>query len=380
MPKDTPDTPTEPQVEPSAAAPESPDDVDAGPAATTTEGPVDEAAPVEPVVESTDAPDVETETPAAETTAAEAPSVAVEGADSEDDDEIEIDAYDAYAIPAGTVVTVGPSLFARVGAEVFGTFVLVLVGLGIALYNGLTGLGGGILAVGLGFGIAVFAAASAVGHISGGHFNPAVTLGAAIAGRTAWKDLLPYWLAQVVGGALAAAVIFIAIPQTLPAAIAGEDATTRTFFSGVSNGFGEHSPIATASSGQIEFGLVAALLVEIVVTAVFVGVILGVTDRRTKSTTAPLAIGLALAVLILVAIPVTNGSLNPARSLASALFSESWAIQQVWLFWVAPLAGGALAALLYRAFASEPVQDNLLEEDESFVTTEDVLVVEEHKA
>ena len=121
--------------------------------------------------------------------------------------------------------------------------------------------------------------------------------------------------------------------------------------------------------------------IELVVTAVFVGVILGVTDRRaTSSGAAPVAIGLALAALLLVAIPVTNGSLNPARSVATAIFSESWAWEQIWLFWAAPLVGAAIAALVYRAFASEPVEDNLFEEDDVFVTTDDVLVVEDRKA
>ena len=280
-------------------------------------------------------------------------------------------------VPAGTVVVTGPSLVARLGAEAFGTFTLVLVGLGIALYSTVSGLGG-TLGVALGFGIAVLAGIIAVGHVSGGHFNPAVTLGAAIGGRTAWKDVLPYWLAQLVGGILAAAILFITIPSTLPGLLAqGADASSKSFFSSVSNGYAEHSPLAVASQGQVEFSLVIALLVEIVVTAVFVGIILGATDRRSANVQAPFAIGLALAVLILVAIPVTNASLNPARSTASAIFSDSWALSQLWLFWVAPLVGAALAGLIYRAFAAEPAEDNLLEEDDAYVTTDDVLVVTE---
>ncbi|MFC4615191.1 aquaporin [Cellulomonas algicola] len=278
---------------------------------------------------------------------------------------------DAYVVPAGTVVTTGPGLLARIGAEAFGTFVLVLAGVGTALYAAVTQAGP--LAVALAFGIAVFAGIAAVGHVSGGHFNPAVTFGAVLAGRTSWRDLLPYWLAQLVGAVAATAVLFVVV-TTLPA-LADQE---RGFFSATSNGFAAHSPIA-AQAGE-GFSWIGAGLIELVVTAVFVGIILGATDRRSTSGAAPAAIGLALAALLLVAIPVTNGSLNPARSLATAIFSESWALEQVWLFWVAPLLGAAIAALLYRAFASEPVEDNLFEEDDVYVTTDDVLVVEDRKA
>ena len=281
-------------------------------------------------------------------------------------------------MPAGSVVVTGPSLLAKLGAEVFGTFLLVTAGLGIALYLSVSGVSSA-LAVGLAFGLAVLAGAIAVGHISGGHFNPAVTVGAAIAGRTAWKDVLPYWLAQLFGATAATAVLFTTIPDKLPSLLAqGAAATKKSFFSGVANGYGDHSPLAVASQGQVSFTLVSALLVEIVVTALFVGVILGATDRRATNVSAPLAIGLALAVLILVAIPITNASLNPARSFAAAVFSESWAWKQLWLFVVAPIVGAALSGLVYRAFAAEPpVEDNLLEEDDEFVTTEDTLVVTE---
>ncbi|MET0789318.1 MAG: MIP family channel protein [Cellulomonas sp.] len=298
------------------------------------------------------------------------------GEDSADEDVV-VEELDAYVVPAGTVVVTGPSLVSRLGAEAFGTFALVLVGVGIALYSSFSGVGG-TLAVALGFGLAVLAGIIAVGHISGGHFNPAVTLGAAIGGRTAWRDVLPYWLAQLVGGILAAAILFITVPSKLPALLdTSGSATTKSFFSGVSNGYGAHSPLSKLSSGQVEFSLVIALLVEIVVTAVFVGVILGATDRRSANKQAPFAIGLSLAVLILVALPVTNASLNPARSSATAIFSDSWALSQLWLFWVAPLVGAALAGLVYRAFAAEPAEDNLLEEDDAYVTTDDVLVVTE---
>lgn len=293
--------------------------------------------------------------------------------------------YAAYVVPAGTVVVQGPSLLARVGAEVFGTFVLVLVGLGVAIYASLGSVGGGALGVALAFGVAVLAAAAAVGHVSGGHFNPAVTLGAALAGRTAWRDVLPYWLAQLMGGALGAAIVFIAIPSSLPEVLGKGD--VRALFSGVANGYGEHSPLnalvtsGTSGASTAEFTLFAALVLELVATAVFVGVILGATDRRAHRALAPVAIGLALTVLLLVTIPATNGSLNPARSFAAALFSESWAWKQLWVFVVAPFVGAALAGLVYRAFAAEPpVEDNLLEDDDVYVTQEDVVVVESRQA
>ncbi|WP_174768686.1 aquaporin, partial [Cellulomonas biazotea] len=278
------------------------------------------------------------------------------------------DDVEAYVVPAGTVVATGPGLLARVGAETFGTFVLVLGGVGTALYAAVTGAGA--LAVALAFGVALFAGIAAVGHVSGGHFNPAVTFGAALAGRTSWKDVLPYWLAQLVGAAAAAAVLFVVV-TTLPA-LEGQE---RGFFSSTANGFEAHSPIA-AQAGE-GFSWIGAGLIELVVTAVFVGIILGVTDRRSTSGAAPVAIGLALTALLLVATPVTNGSLNPARSVAAAIFSDGWAFEQVWLFWAAPLLGAAIAALVYRAFASEPVEDNLFEEDDVYVTTDDVLVVED---
>jgi aquaporin Z len=307
-----------------------------------------------------------------DTVAAQQPA----GAASDEAAEDEVDDVDAYVIPAGTVLVTGPSLVARLGAEAFGSFAFVVAGLGIALYNGLSQAGG--LAVALGFGIALLGALVAVGHVSGGHFNPAVTLGAAIGGRTPWKDVLPYWIAQLVGAILAAAVLFLTVPKTLPSLISqGGDASAKSFFSSVANGFGEHSPLATLSQGQVEFSTAIALLVEVVLTAVLVGVVLGSTDRRAKNIQAPFAIGLTFAVLLLVATPITNGSLNPARSTAAAVFAESWALGQLWLFWVAPLVGAALAGLVYRAFAAEPAEDNLLEEDDAYVTTDDVLVVTE---
>lgn len=258
-------------------------------------------------------------------------------------------------ILAETDVTPEYSLLARLGAEVFGTFTLVLLGVGIALFAPVNAIAGGGLAVGIGFAIAVLGAASAVGHISGGHFNPAVSLGAAIAGRISWLNMLTYWVAQLVGGAVAAAVLFFLVPADLPVLTSQTgEGTLRGFFSSTSNGFAEHSPLSGLTGGQVEFSLLQALIIEVVATAVFVGVILGVTDKRSRITYAPAAIGLTLGVLLVLAAPITNGSLNPARSTATAIFSDGWAFEQLWLFWVAPLLGAAIAGLIYLLATPAP--------------------------
>lgn len=283
----------------------------------------------------------------------------------------ESDAEASAVLIDEVAVEPGYSLFARVGAEAFGTFVLVLVGVGTALWSAVSGVAGSGLAVPLGFGIAVLGAASAVGHVSGGHFNPAVSLGAAIGGRIGWLDMLVYWLAQIVGGTAAAALLFFLIPSGL-ADITGS--SNRAWFSSTSNGFGDHSPFSTAAQGAATFGLGAAIIIEVVATAVFVGVILGVTDKRANVTNAPVAIGFTLIALVALTVPFTNGSLNPARSLATALFSEGWAIQQVWVFWLAPLLGGAIAALVYRLVTPVPVIAGEWPETE---ITEEVVLAEE---
>lgn len=241
-------------------------------------------------------------------------------------------------------------LFARLAAEVFGTFVLVLGIVGTATFNAANG--NQILPVALAGGILVMGAIAAVGGVSGGHFNPAVTLGVTLAGRASWRDLVWYWLAQLVGGVAAAAVMFSVIPDGYAALVGAED--KAGVFAGTANGFGTHSPLSTVTGGQVEFSLWSALLVEVVVTAVFVGIILAVTSKRSKVTYAPAVIGLSLGALLIVAWPVTNGSLNPARSFASAVFGGGWTWGQLWLFVVGPLVGGALAALFYRAFAPVP--------------------------
>ncbi|MGV8881888.1 MAG: aquaporin Z [Rhodoglobus sp.] len=221
-----------------------------------------------------------------------------------------------------------PSLGKRLAAEVFGTFLLVFGVIGTALFaSGNTGLLGVALAVGL----SVIGGAYAVGHISGGHFNPAVSIGAAAAGRFAWSDVLPYVAAQIVGGALATTILFAIRSGAPEGSIAGFDA--------VSNGFGDASPGG--------FGLVSVLLAEVVLTALFLYVILGVTDRRAPSGFAPLAIGLTLTLVHLVLIPISNASVNPARSIATAIFGGAVPLGQLWVFIVAPIVGGLIAGFTY---------------------------------
>ena len=219
----------------------------------------------------------------------------------------------------------------RLAAELFGTFWLVFGGCGSAvLAAGYPELGIGFAGVSLAFGLTVLTMAYAVGGISGGHFNPAVSLGLALANRFSWRDLLPYWIAQLAGAGLAGVTLF-AIASGQPGWEPGGFA---------SNGFGELSPGG--------YGLHAALLAEIVLTAGFLVVILGSTSKAAPAGFAPLAIGLALTLIHLVSIPVTNTSVNPARSTGVALFAQTDALGQLWLFWAAPLAGAALGALLWR--------------------------------
>ena len=230
------------------------------------------------------------------------------------------------------------SLGKRALAELLGTFWLVLGGCGAAVLAAtITGVGIGYLGVALAFGLSLMTGAYALGAISGAHFNPAVTLGLVVARRFPVKELLPYVLAQVVGAICGAFVLFL-VANGAP----GFDAQASGF---ASNGFGTHSPHG--------YGIGAALVFEVVMTFVFVTVVLGVTDTRTPVLKgfAPIAIGLALTAIHLVGIPVTNTSVNPARSTGPALFVGGWALVQLWLFWVAPLAGAALAGLFYPVVA-----------------------------
>lgn len=222
-------------------------------------------------------------------------------------------------------------LHTRMSAEFLGTLWLVLGGCGSAvLAAAFPGLGIGLHGVSVAFGLTVLTMAFAIGPISGCHLNPAVTLGLAVGGRFAWKELLPYWAAQVLG-ALAAGAILYGIASGRPGFVPNGFA---------SNGYGPHSPGG--------FGLGSALLCEVVMTAFFLFVILGATSKKAAPGFAPIAIGLCLTLIHLVSIPVTNTSVNPARSTGVAPFAGgSWALQQLWLFWVAPLLGAALAGFLF---------------------------------
>ncbi|WP_275006287.1 aquaporin Z [Promicromonospora iranensis] len=234
-----------------------------------------------------------------------------------------------------------PAMYARLLAETLGTFVLVLGGCGTAVFAAnfpdaeTNTVGVGFLGVALAFGLTVVVAAFALGPISGGHFNPAVTLGLATAGRFSWGDVGGYIVAQLVGGVLGASVLALI-------ALGGPsgyfDAARESGFA--ANGFGEHSPDG--------FGLGSAILVETVLTAVFLFVILGATARIAAPGFAPLAIGLTLTLIHLVSIPVTNTSVNPARSVATAIYAGGWAWGQLWVFILFPILGAVLAGLAYR--------------------------------
>ena len=223
------------------------------------------------------------------------------------------------------------------GAEFFGTFWLVLGGCGSAvLAAAFPNLGIGFLGVALAFGLTVMTMAFAIGHISGCHLNPAISIGLWAGGRFPANKLLPYIIAQVLGGIVAGGVLYL-IASGKP----GFD-VSKGF---AANGYGEHSPGG--------YSLLAALLTEIVMTMMFLLIILGATDKRAPQGFAPIAIGLALTLIHLISIPVTNTSVNPARSTGVALFVGGWALAQLWLFWVAPIVGGVLGALIYRFFIGQ---------------------------
>lgn len=247
-----------------------------------------------------------------------------------------------------------PPMRARLWAEFLGTFWLVFGGCGSAVLAAKVlsddptpvNMGIGFVGVALAFGLTVLTAAYALGHLSGGHFNPAVTLGAFAAKRIEARAVLPYIVTQVVGGIAAGGVLYLiasgkegfSIDQTAPGAFA-------------TNGFGELSPNG--------YSLWAALTIEVVLTAIFLFVILGATDRRAPAGFAPIAIGLALTLIHLISIPVTNTSVNPARSLGVAVFNPA-ALSQVWLFWVAPIIGAVIAGLAYKFLHAETPGDEEL--------------------
>jgi len=222
-------------------------------------------------------------------------------------------------------------MFRRLSAEFFGTFWLVFGGCGSAvLAAGFPNVGIGFAGVSLAFGLTVLTMAYAVGGISGGHFNPAVSLGLAVAGRFDFKDILPYWAAQLIGGVVGAAVLYLI-------ASGHADFTAGGF---ASNGYDTLSPGG--------YSMLSALVTEVVLTALFLVIILGATSKAAPAGFAPLTIGLGLTLIHLISIPVDNTSVNPARSVAAALFAQNGALGQVWLFVVAPLIGGAIGAVIWR--------------------------------
>jgi aquaporin Z len=225
----------------------------------------------------------------------------------------------------------------KLTAEFIGTFWLVLGGCGSAvLAAAFPAVGIGLHGVSLAFGLTVLTMAYAIGHISGCHLNPAVSLGLAAAGRFPAKELFPYIIAQVLGGMAGAGVLFLIASGKADFSLAGGFA---------SNGFGEHSP------GGYSMG--AAMVTEVVMTAMFLFIILGATDGRAPAGFAPIAIGLGLTLIHLISIPVTNTSVNPARSTAVAVFHGGWALSQLWLFWIAPMAGAVIGALAYKSVSGQ---------------------------
>ncbi len=225
----------------------------------------------------------------------------------------------------------------KYGAELIGTFWLVLGGCGSAvLAAAFPNVGIGLLGVALAFGLTVLTMAFAIGHISGCHLNPAVSFGLWAGGRFPARELIPYIVAQVLGGLAAGGILYL---------IASGQVGFNVSAGFASNGYGAHSPGG--------YSLFSALVCEIVMTAMFLVVILGATDKRAPQGLAPIAIGLCLTLIHLISIPVTNTSVNPARSTGVAVYVGGWALSQLWLFWVAPIAGGILGAAIYRFIGSE---------------------------
>lgn len=221
-------------------------------------------------------------------------------------------------------------------SEFLGTFWLVFGGCGSAVFAAaFPELGIGFLGVAFAFGLTVLTMAYAVGGISGGHFNPAVSVGLSVAGKFPASNLVPYIVAQVLGAIVAAGALYVILTGKAGADIGGFAA----------NGYGEHSPGG--------YSLVSALLIEVILTAFFLIVILGSTHGRVPTGFAPIAIGLALTLIHLISIPVTNTSVNPARSTGQALFVGGWALQQLWLFWLAPILGGAIGAVVWKLFGEK---------------------------
>lgn len=264
----------------------------------------------------------------------------------------------AYAVPDGALdaptETSDSGTLSRVLAEAFGTFVLVLGVLSIGVYSFLNQ--SGAIGVALTGGLAYAAALVAVGHVSGGWFNPAITLAQAIAGRVRWPEVPLYWLAQLVGGFAAGALLLATLPDKLYELLGKED--NAALYAQSANGWGDFSPLYLLSQGGATFDMLQAGFVELVASAVLAGIALAVGTRSRGLIAA--AGGVALAVLTVVTYPVTGTGLNPVRSTVAAVFSNDWdgVSSQVWLFWVAPLVGAGIAALFAVAFGTQvPAED-----------------------
>ncbi|MHA7285002.1 aquaporin [Arthrobacter sp. MDT3-44] len=223
-----------------------------------------------------------------------------------------------------------PGLAARSIAEGTGSFLVILAGLGATMLATETALQPALV-----FGFAVVAAMIAFGYVSGGHFNPAITVGSAVAGRTDWKSVAPYVVAQVLGAVAASGLIWLVLSAN------AQLTNIQGFFSSASNGFGEHS--------AAQFPLTSAFLLEVVASALLVAVFLGAGSPRARRDLAPFAVGLTYAGLLSFLLPVTNGGINPVRAAASAIFAETWALEQLWLFWAAPIVGALIAGLIFRS-------------------------------
>lgn len=241
----------------------------------------------------------------------------------------------------------------KLTAEFIGTFWLVLGGCGSAvLAAAFPDVGIGLLGVSLAFGLTVLTMAFAIGHISGCHLNPAVSIGLMVAGKFEKSQLAPYIAAQVLGGIAGAGVLYL---------IASGQSSFDVNNGFASNGYGEHSPGG--------YSLISALTIEVVMTFMFLTIILGATDKRAPAALAPIAIGLGLTLIHLISIPVTNTSVNPARSTGVAFFVGDWAMAQLWLFWVAPIVGAALAGVVYKWLSADDTQAQSLNTEEGAAQT-----------
>lgn len=227
-------------------------------------------------------------------------------------------------------------LSTRVAIEGLGSFFIVFAGLGTALFNST----GSAATIGFAYGLALVAAIISFGHVSNGYFNPAFSLGMAVAGRLKFSAMALYIVSQTIGAVLASAV-WLAMMKVMPA---GATPETPALFGALANGFDAHSP------SQVP--MVGVLIVEVVAVAILTSLVLGITSSRNKTTLGPVAIGVAFAVAVAITMPLSNGSLNPARATSVVFLADSWAIGQLWLFWLAPLVGAALAAAIYRSFAA----------------------------